>query len=267
MRTFLALLMVLIVSGGEVTREGVLGESVLLPCNCSERDLDEEFQWQKETPKKEPVFNGTTFEDKYKGRAKIFLPENNNNCSILLTNITAEDQGEYTCRFYSGRVYNKEYVNLSLSARYNVCQKADNLSKVFQCDVTGGHGEAWIQWDLDGQLLTNSTTTSITHTYNLDAPTGLYHFHSTLSTKLNWTSKPRCDVKAKDLSTIINSACIGRTEGHVEVPDRDRYRYRYRSLIIFPIMLVIGLSLFLKYRWNFSQSLTRKREEETDSFC
>ncbi|XP_037646712.1 uncharacterized protein si:dkey-192g7.3 isoform X2 [Sebastes umbrosus] len=258
MRTFLGLLMVLIVSGDEVTREGVLGESVLLPCDCSERDLDKEFKWQIN---EELVFNGNTFEDKYKGRAKIFLSENNNNCSILLTNIMAEDQGKYTCRFdHSAGPYNKEIINLNLSARYNVCQKADNLSKVFQCDVTGRHGEAWIQWDLDGQLLTNSTTTSITHTYNLDAPTGLYHFHSTLSTKLNGTSELRCDVKAKDISTIINFACTGSHDHFKGGPDRDRHRY----LIIFPIMLVIGLSLLLKY---FSRSLTRKREEETDSFC
>lgn len=188
--------------------------------------------------------NPPNFFGRYMGRAEIFLPENSNNCSLLLTNTTADDLGKYRCSFYSKGIYKKAFVYLNISgesvirhaylqyllghsftheftaelwsnfnsshlspASYNVCQKGDSSLKVFQCDVEGRYKEAEIQWNLDGQLLTDSPTTRITHANTLDAPSGLYHFTSKLITKLNGTSSPVCDVKAKGVSTIITSVC------------------------------------------------------------
>lgn len=101
------------------TITGVIEGSVLLPCNCSERNSDMLFQWQVEEPNKTLVFkhNMTSHElhDRYKDRVQIFLPENSNNCSILLTNITAADLGKYRCIFYSQKQYKKVFVNLNIS--------------------------------------------------------------------------------------------------------------------------------------------------------
>lgn len=97
-------------------------------------------------------------------------------------------------------------LNRFSSADYNVCQK-NISSNLFHCNVSGRYEEADIQWTLNGQLLTNSTTTRITHAKALDPASRLYHFTSNLTTKLNSTSTPKCDVKAKGLSAIISSNC------------------------------------------------------------
>uniref|UniRef100_A0A8C2WU39 Ig-like domain-containing protein n=1 Tax=Cyclopterus lumpus TaxID=8103 RepID=A0A8C2WU39_CYCLU len=168
---------------------------VLLPCTCLDLDEEFKFKWQMEEPNLMLMYMYNKSSNRYTGRTQIFQTEKGNNCSVLLTNITAEDQGRYKCIFRS-------------LARYSVCQTKDSLSggvKVFQCNVTGRYREARIQWTLHGQPLTDLTKTKITHTNN--TVNGLYHFNSTLSTKLNWTSEPTCDVKANHISTTLSSGC------------------------------------------------------------
>ncbi|KAK9537772.1 hypothetical protein VZT92_005355 [Zoarces viviparus] len=246
MRTFLGVLMVVIVSGDDTSIRGFLEDGVLLPCNCSE--FDKGFNWQMEEPNPMPMFSfNKTLLNRYKGRTKTFLSENRYNCSVLLTNITAEDQGKYKCSFHSQHVYTTFYVYLNVSASYSLCQTEESPSggvKVFRCDVSGRYRESWIQWTLDGQPLINSTTTNITHTNYTDAVTGLYHFNSTLSTKLDWTSEPTCDVKAKNTSTTLKPGCGGRP-GRSQDP-RPQPVVWIRSCIKFiPIVSVLGLSLLL----------------------
>lgn len=269
MRTFLGVLMVLFVSGEEETVTGVLEGSVLLPCNCSERDLNQEFKWQMDEPNMTVVLqhreNTTNFKKAYGNRTKIFLAENSNNCSILLTNITAKDHGKYRCKFFSDNIHQKRFVHLSVSASYNICQpkSSSNLNnnlnvKVFQCDAKGHYGEAEIQWILDGKFLTDSPTTNITLTKTLDAPAGLYSFTSMLNTSLTVLSEPKCNIKAKGISTIITHDCGTDNEPAESQPrthdpkPEDSMRYRY--LVIFPFMLVLGFSLVLWHSWKFSKS-------------
>lgn len=255
MKTLLGALMVLIVSGHAKAITGNLYDSVLLPCNCSQRNMDE-FSWQMDEPNVMLLlqYNRTTseFYGRYKGRAKIYLSENSDNCSVLLTNVKVDDQGKYRCIFRRQETYQRIFVNLSVSARYNVCQTPGKMTAngmIFECDVKGHYRKAEIQWKLDGQCLTNSTTTYITHTYARDALIGLYHFNSKLSTKLNWTSEPTCHVKAKGVSAIISYDC-NASSGH----KGDPHFFRYRYLTIIPIMLVLGLSLLLWCRCDSSQS-------------
>lgn len=238
--------MVLIISGDEVIVKDVLEDSVLLPCNCSERNLDMDFKWQREyESSKMLVFKhnrkSSVFFDRYEGRAKIFLSENKDNCSVLLTNITEDDQGSYKCIFFIEATYQRPTVYLNFSARYYVCQTDDRSGKVFQCDVKGHHKKAEIQWRLRGQILTNSSTTGITHTHTLNASTGLYHFNSKLSTKLNWTSKPTCHVEAKGISTTIIIPECPDVEKLIHPQFRDRHQY----FTIVPIMLLLGFLLVL----------------------
>lgn len=78
-----------------------------------------EFKWQMDEPKAILVLtynnNITLFGNGYRGRAKMFLRENSNNCSVLLANITADDQGTYRCSFYVQRRYTKKFVYLNVS--------------------------------------------------------------------------------------------------------------------------------------------------------
>ncbi|XP_030285308.1 uncharacterized protein LOC115588692 isoform X2 [Sparus aurata] len=239
----------------EMTITGNLEGSVLLPCNCLQRNLDEEFLWQREEPRTILVVKNTkntsNYNSGYKDRAKLFLHENSNNCSILLTNITVDDQGRYRCKFYKKKTYMRVFVNLNINASYDVCQddSADNLNanksgKTFRCNASGHYGEAEIQWKLGGQLLTNSPDTNITHTNTLDDQTGLYQLTSKLITKLSGT--PACDVKAKGLSIVIRDDCTTMTETLINPVDPMRYRY----LKMIPIMLVVVFSVVLWRRGN-----------------
>lgn len=275
MRILLGVFMVLIVSGDEVTITGVFEDSVLLPCTCPERNLDKEFKWQMEEPNVMLVLkhslDSSVFFGRYNGRAKTFLPENNQNCSVLLSNITTDDLGKYRCVFYSEGKYKKFFVHLNISASYKVCQKdpASNLKgdlseKVFQCDAEGRYREAELQWILDGQILTNSSTTGITHSNTLDASTGLYHFTSKLVTTLNGITNLTCDVKAKGISTIISDGCRAESEFILKPNQPDCMRYRYMKII--PIMMVLGFTLLLWCRWESSWSLLKKREVMTGDF-
>ncbi|XP_028447705.1 uncharacterized protein LOC114564519 isoform X2 [Perca flavescens] len=246
MRTFLGALLVvtLIVSGDGET---MLEDSVLLPCACSERNLHEEFRWQKEEPNGSLVFKTnpaiSNFDSKYTGRAKIFLSENRDNCSVLLTNVTVDDQGKYRCSFRKQEEYQYFFVDLNVSACYTVCQTPQSGSgNDRQCYVKKRYRETEIQWIVGGQLLTESNTTKINKIYTMDSSTGLYHFNITRMR----TVEPTCHTNS------IPTNIPGDQERNKRDPDSARYRY----LTTIPILLVLGLSLLLWRRWD-SQSSQR----------
>ncbi|XP_071332970.1 uncharacterized protein [Trachinotus anak] len=129
MWAFLGVFMVFIVSGyNEVTIKGILEESVLLPCHCP--GGNSEFKWQMDEPRAIVALdhdsNTSYSEESYKGRTKTFVAEDGNNCSLYLTNITANDQGKYSCRFYIKGQYTHISINLSISANYRVCQNSSS---------------------------------------------------------------------------------------------------------------------------------------------
>lgn len=134
MRTFLAVVIVFTVSADKhVTINGTLGHDVLLPCACSGRNVSSEVKWQTEDPNVTRMFNHIqtteTFWGKYKERGKAFLSENRENCSILLTNITAEDQRKYRCIFSINETYKKSFVTLNIYDTNNPSTPVYNYSK------------------------------------------------------------------------------------------------------------------------------------------
>lgn len=76
---------------------GYLNEDVILPCNCSNRSLKEGFKWQFESEKLVFHMNATAVDETYKSRVEAF--QENDNCSILLKSLTANDSGTYLCSF------------------------------------------------------------------------------------------------------------------------------------------------------------------------
>nr|XP_033966012.1 uncharacterized protein si:dkey-192g7.3 [Pseudochaenichthys georgianus] len=258
MRTFLAVFIVLTVSAGpsfqhltytqgeDVTINGCLEHDVLLPCACSGRNESREVRWQAEDTE---VSNGSVvfkhtqtaeaFNDKYKDRGKSFLSENRENCSILLTNITAEDQRKYRCIFNIDERYQRPFVTLNIYACYSVLQTANSVGvNVFKCNVKGRYNMTEIEWELDGVPLRNSITTNITQKYNPDDPTGQIQFYSQLNTTLNWTSAPTCRDKAKAIATYNSSDY--HADGSIRSQDQRRSYYFY-----IPIVFLLGLSLLL----------------------
>lgn len=111
-------LLVLRSAGDEEVVLGRLEEDILLPCSCP-RNLDSGFKWQVDKPLAMRVLKYTNsslfISDSYKGRVKVFLAEENQNCSLQLVNVTAEDQGKYRCTFSIQQQYVKKFVHLNIS--------------------------------------------------------------------------------------------------------------------------------------------------------
>lgn len=100
---------------------------------------------------------------------------------------------------------NNNKCNALSPATFNVCQSNEINRGVFQCNATGRYKEAEIQWNVDGQLLTDSPLIEITRQMTLDTPTGTYHYTSTLSIKTNGT--PTCRINASRISVNQATDC------------------------------------------------------------
>uniref|UniRef100_A0A3B4EKW6 Ig-like domain-containing protein n=1 Tax=Pygocentrus nattereri TaxID=42514 RepID=A0A3B4EKW6_PYGNA len=71
------------------------GESVLLPCPCprNENKINpQKITWTKDQT---AVSNDT---ESYRGRVWMFDQKNSRNFSLLISDLTEEDSGQYTCR-------------------------------------------------------------------------------------------------------------------------------------------------------------------------
>ncbi|RXN19315.1 transposase domain-containing protein [Labeo rohita] len=87
----------------EVTVEGVIGGSVVLPCSSAERDQDTDEHWRHNNSK--TVYDITEGKDsidqqdpRYKNRAATFPDEHQRgNFSIKLNNLQHTDAGEFSC--------------------------------------------------------------------------------------------------------------------------------------------------------------------------
>ncbi|CAI5655755.1 unnamed protein product, partial [Oreochromis niloticus] len=192
--------------GEGITVKGFEKDDVLLPCNCPNRDLNKEFKWQVEEDGKRGVkpklifrYNDRTldFKDNLSHRYETFFHNDSSNCSVLLKTITKEDQGKYSCRFYSPQ-YTVFFLNLMLCGTHIVQHREThpNGGDVYQCVVKlDCYKEPNIQWTWkNGTCLSNLTTTNISTTYSLVKETGVHYFHSRLETKDSLPSEPICQV-------------------------------------------------------------------------
>ncbi|CAG5865723.1 unnamed protein product [Menidia menidia] len=256
MRAFLGFLMVFVVSGDEeVLVKGFPNGSVVLPCTCFNSHLENFFKWQKKD-KKELVFKHEMelhVGSRYIDRIETFRVNNSNNCSVQIKNITADDQGQYQCSFYHGHQYTTNYVKLHVCGTYNILQdneKLQNGKKLFKCHVKDCYTSE-IHWTLNGHRLTNSPEAAISTHHDLDPATGLYDLRSNLSIReSNWTSDPRCEVKAKndgERSPLMKPN---------EVP-KDNLRLLFKMI---PVMSALGLILVLSFRSKVLQRHNQRRQ-------
>lgn len=248
MRFFLLSAFFVVSAGEGITVKGFEKDDVLLPCHCPNRDLNKDFKWQVDEDEERRVkaklifsYNDGTldFKGNLSHRYETFFRKDSSNCSVLLKNITKEDQGKYSCRFKSP-LYTYFYVNLMLCGTHISQHKKTlpNGGDVYQCVVKlDSYKEPNIQWTLNnGTCLSNSTTTNISTTYSLDEETGFHYFHSRLETKEGFPSEPNCK-----LSPLCKPE--GVTEG-IFLPSDTKPNPYFRILCKgVSVMLVLGILL------------------------
>lgn len=236
-----------VVSAGEgitVAVKGFENDDVLLPCDCSNRDLNKDFKWQVEEDEERGVkgklifrYNDGTldFKDNLSHRYETFFHNDSSNCSVLLKNITKEDQGKYSCRFYSPQ-YKYSFVNLVVFGTH-ISQRREtrpNGGDVYQCVVKlDSYKEPNIQWTWkNGTCL----STNISTTYSLDKETGVHYFHSRLETESNFPSEPKCEV---------NVTCPPEAEREERISPLDTKPNLYFRIFCtgVPVVLVLGFLL------------------------
>ncbi|XP_066527641.1 uncharacterized protein [Hoplias malabaricus] len=84
------------------------GHSVLLPCSCTDpKTKPLSVKWQRVDSGGTEVSNGTEL---YKDRVHMFNETQPANLSLLISNITKEDQGTYRCT-----IHNNQSVSITLS--------------------------------------------------------------------------------------------------------------------------------------------------------
>uniref|UniRef100_A0A3B4E5U9 Ig-like domain-containing protein n=1 Tax=Pygocentrus nattereri TaxID=42514 RepID=A0A3B4E5U9_PYGNA len=92
------------------------GQSVLLPCTCSDqRTIPVSVKWEHVDSGGTEVSNETP---RYTGRVQMFNKNLPANLSLLISNLTEQDQGTYRCS-----INNKQSINirLSLKGRFSYC--------------------------------------------------------------------------------------------------------------------------------------------------
>ncbi|XP_028250393.1 butyrophilin subfamily 2 member A2 isoform X2 [Parambassis ranga] len=257
MKLLLGTLMVLMVSGEDMeTVEAFLGRDICLPCTCLDRNLSNEFKWQVQKQNESQLIYkqinklASKYGESYEGRVQTFLDQNISDCSILLKNVTAEDQGTYKCIFYQGDQYNNPAMNLRVYSHRSVLQYAPLIlgkgDKVFRCDVKGGDSETMIQWRQAGQVVESSPLIEISTTRTQHAPTGLFNLKSELKTKLSWTPEPECEAIPHPAVTEPYKSDIVRTHTYTLLP------------LLF--VVVVGSVLILHYRWKNTEVSARTSE-------
>nr|XP_055041691.1 uncharacterized protein LOC129429193 [Misgurnus anguillicaudatus] len=87
----------------EVT--GYLGESVVLPCFCTESlTKPDKIIWKFIEKNYEEIYP-SEHNERYKNRRKLINQTNPGNLSLHLSSLTKEDQGDYLCSVYNSYIY------------------------------------------------------------------------------------------------------------------------------------------------------------------
>ena len=86
------------------------GESALLPCYCTDRMPPDAFFWEKENTNSNEWEEISSESGQYRNRVQLVNGHSPGNLSLLISHLTEEDGGEYTCD-----VNGREYIFISLA--------------------------------------------------------------------------------------------------------------------------------------------------------
>lgn len=100
--------------------KGIVKQKVLLHCPCVNRNVRKKVIWQLEEHttvlSHDGSDNHTTMGKGYENRVSLFLNEEKDNCSLLLSGITVADNGTYKC-FFTANAFVYEKVILHVAGK------------------------------------------------------------------------------------------------------------------------------------------------------
>ncbi|XP_021435600.2 CD276 antigen isoform X1 [Oncorhynchus mykiss] len=255
--------------------KGIVTQKVLLHCPCVNRNVRKTIIWQLEEHtivlRHDGSNNHTTIGTRYENRASLFLNEEKDNCSLLLSGITVADHGTYKCSF-TADAFVYEQVILHVAASYSVCMDlvSDQASvssgggegsRVYQCKASGGYPEGQIHWELEGHPLVNPSRRDVTH---LDNITGLYSLTSNLTIELSEGETLQCVVENTALASNLNSnsSC---NQNHMPMEGSIHYKVQVAAVVavsLIVIFIVGVLLVFLLTRCRRHERSTRDTERQ-----
>ncbi|XP_049341283.1 uncharacterized protein LOC111197520 [Astyanax mexicanus] len=102
----------LVDSGETLSITAHTGESVLLPCSCTDlNSTPDTFTWRKLRKNRQAWYKISSESDQYRNRVQLFNNLSPANLSLLISHLTEEDAGEYRCY-----VKQSEYINIRVTA-------------------------------------------------------------------------------------------------------------------------------------------------------
>ncbi|CAK6953411.1 butyrophilin-like protein 10 isoform X2 [Scomber scombrus] len=179
--------------------------------------------------------------------------EKNMNVSLLITNTTLEDIGEYKCVVMTDSGDSTNYTNLIVTAKYNKPMIHSNPEKITRdedvtltCSSEGGYPKGQLRWfDEHGQEWPESGPLTMEKTSN-----GLFKLTSRLSLlKSTIFSKYTCKV--------FNASGVKEDEAALEIPENPaeqegRKEVDVPTKIVAPVVvigsLIVGMLLVLVYK-------------------
>ncbi|KAL7881593.1 hypothetical protein AOLI_G00084410 [Acnodon oligacanthus] len=101
-------------TAAELEMTAFVGQNVLLPCPCSERTVQVTWQIKSTVVNHYNAGDNTPQEDSFKEKSRLFLPNQKGNCSLLLLQVSSEDQKIFTCYTFNEDVMNTQNINLTV---------------------------------------------------------------------------------------------------------------------------------------------------------
>ncbi|XP_049342247.1 cell surface A33 antigen-like [Astyanax mexicanus] len=104
---------ILVNSGRALSITAHTGESVLLPCSCTDlNSTPDTFTWEKHNTISNRYEEISSESDQYRNRVQLFNNLSPANLSLLISHLTEEDDGWYRCKVKHG-----EYTDIRLSVK------------------------------------------------------------------------------------------------------------------------------------------------------
>ncbi|XP_049341448.1 cell surface A33 antigen-like [Astyanax mexicanus] len=123
----------ILVNRGEILRiTAHTGESVLLPCSCTDlNSTPDTFSWRKYNTISDRYEEISSESDQYRNRVQLFNNLSPANLSLLISHLTEEDDGVYRCKVKHGELRDiRLTVKVSVLFFYSIYSK-DHKTNLF----------------------------------------------------------------------------------------------------------------------------------------